>query len=257
MAPNTAAYADNQGKRKVTLKDLGEMCRSRMIPKTGKRYALVLRILKHDNPTVESSGAKTSKATKKKAPAAKKSRAEIVSNKIKRKIASGSTNKKYDSHWGAKTHSEDVYQLLNETLDSEIMTKDLVTKKPKLGLEIAKAAFTSLTENFGGIRNVGYDMSGKIPEAIETLSTIVECALPGLDDQEQQDAIEWIEKLQEVLDPYGLLDYAASTLKNLLTLLEEGDDDDTMELAEEDTKPRAKASVETCKENHAPNVLDI
>ena len=143
----------------ITNKALGELCRSREIKKSGNRYELILRLIQHDNNAdnkanksstassstnkLKRSGGSTTAATTKKP---KPSRSQVVYNKIQRKIASASTNKKYNSHWGSKTHSEDVYELLNETLQKEVASKNnMIEKKPKVALEIAKGAFTALS----------------------------------------------------------------------------------------------------------------
>jgi len=256
--PASSAYAyERRHPNHVTKKALGEMCRSRSIKKSGSRYELVLRLVQHDTNAVNkvtkaasllSSNNNSNNNTKrgsynddndddggggggnkKKKP--KPTRSQVVSNKIQRKIASGCTNKKYNSHWGAKTHSEDVYELLDTILDQEISNRNnLINRKPKVALEIAKGAFTSLSSNFDGIISPGYDMSSHVPNAISTLGDVVMRVIPELSVDEVTDLNKWVEELQTNLDPYGLADGSDPSIEDILLMCsktEEEDDDDT------------------------------
>lgn len=164
---------------------------------SGARYAIILRLLKHDSGSKSSaSGTKRGQggndgAKKPPAKKSKSTRAQVGYNKIERKIASGETNKKYNSHYGAKCHSEDVYELLLDVLSKKIVQKRLMSSNPKLALEIAKGGFTVLTKNFRRILSPGYDMSDRIPEAIDHLKDIVESAHSKLSKVEKTDTLQW------------------------------------------------------------------
>ena len=105
-------------------------------------------------------------------------------------------------------------------------------------------------------------MSGWIPQAIETLVTVVNTALPKLAPEEIEDTMIWVEMVDAKLSPFALADHADSSLKDLIVRLAEDDDDDTIsvdELEEDESTDANKISKATsngvAKENQAPNSI--
>ena len=79
---------------------------------------------------------------------------------------------KIKSHWGSKTHSCDVYGLVASLLTNEAI--DNLSTDPRLAYDIAKAAITSLTDNFHTMQRPGYDDMGDLGTIDSSLRTIAE-----------------------------------------------------------------------------------
>lgn len=230
----------------LTNAELKTMCIDRKVPKSGSRFDMIKRLLQHN------SGGATKKRevnNNKQQPAPKKPRAsktQVLYNKIQKKIRSGSTAKKYQSHMGSKAHSEDVYELLSDLLNK-------APGDPKKRLEHAKALFTSLTDNFSAIISPGYDMSDFLGGSITELVDIIESV------DAEEDTLEWVQNLYDVLSDYSFGD----DLKEVIDRLEGGSDDDTEPedtneptvSADEPTKPENTSTVLDMKENQVPNVV--
>ena len=153
------------------------MCRERNLQVSGNKFDLVLRILHHDNGTtpegqtlkraatdvIKSIDAKTGKVVEKHVPKKRKKSAHTtgkIYEQVKKKIESVK-QKKYQSHWGSKEHASDVYGLAARIIRDVIGSKeDYLANDPRYVLSIAKAAITSITDNWSTIRRPVRVMSG-------------------------------------------------------------------------------------------------
>jgi len=202
---------------------LKQLCRDRHLQVSGTKFDLVLRILHCDNgttpegqvlkraatdvvKTTDAAGRTVEKhvAKKRKKPAPSASKAY---DRVAKKI-NAVTQKKYQSHWGSKTHSTDVYSLVATLLDEVIAHENnYLETDPRFALTIAESAITSLTDNFGTICRPGYDDDGGWSSIDISLRRIVEAAKPHLTEEECEDAAVWIEEMHSTADAYGLMDY--------------------------------------------------
>ena len=210
----------------LTNQDLRDMCSGRGIAKSGGRFELVCRLFRHENQSQALASASTG-ASKKRAPlgetastAPKKkrpSKTQVLYNRIQRKIKSGSSAKKYQSHMGAKSHSEDVYELISQTLQKEITSKSYESNSPKKALELAKACFVSLSDNFKSIIMPGYDMTDYLGDSICVLEHIIENSVDLLNSEELEDTESWVNQLQLILGPY---DFGAAAFERMTVTME-------------------------------------
>lgn len=173
--------------------------------------------------------------------------ASKIYTRVDKKIES-CKQKKYQSHWGSKTHSTDVYDLVGSILSSDIIgsEEDYLNKNIRFALTIAEAACTSLSDNFFKINRPGYDDFGGWSTIDSSLRTIADKARPVLSVGEREKMAMWIEDLHNTADPYGL-----TMDTNLLQTVEflRGDDEQTssMEAVVDDRKPAAVASTVAVK----------
>ena len=220
--PQTSKFASEEKYCGINVESLKAMCRERNLQVTGVKFDLVLRILHCDNnstpegttlkraatdviTTVDSTTGQVvakhvPKKRKKAAPSASK-----IYTRVDKKIESVK-QKKYQSHWGSKTHSTEVYDLVGSILQNDIIGSEesYLTKDPRFALTIAESACTSLSENFYKIQRPGYDDCGGWSTIDDSLRTIVEAAKPILSAEEKESTAEWIEGLHHAADPYGL-----------------------------------------------------
>lgn len=218
----TSIYGPEEKYIGINVEAIKAKCRNRSLQVSGNKFDLVLRILHCDNDStpegatlkraatnvVSTVDAATGKlvekhvAKKRKKPALSASR---VASRVQKKIEAV-TQKKYQSHWGSKTHSSDVYGLVADILYSEIVRSDenYLSKDPRFALSIAEAACTSLTDNFDTMCRKGYDDEGGWETIDSSLRTIAEAAKPILSAEEREEAAEWIEALHNEGDGYGL-----------------------------------------------------
>lgn len=219
----TSKFAPEGSYFSLNVDAIKSMCRERNLQVSGTKFDLVLRVLHSDNGTtpegmtlkraatnvitsVDSATGKTIEkhvAKKRKKAALSASR---VYTRVQKKIESVK-QKKYQSHWGSKTHSTDVYDLMSTILHNDVVSsdEDYLTKDPRFALEIAEAVCTSLTNNFHTMQRPGYDDDGGWSTIESSLQTIAEAAKPILSDEEKGAAAEWIEAMYNETEPYGLM----------------------------------------------------
>ena len=190
---------------------LKSRCQERNLVQSGTKLSLVLRIVQYDHGSAPEA---TAAATKRPAPqnadgaAAKKKRKpakpdlEKIHDKVLRKIESCS-QKKYQSHYGSKCHSPEVYSCVNDIIQNECFEKKYVESDPLFALDIAKSALVCLADNFDSIQRPGYD-EDYIQCFCANLERILIAAKSLMDDEKKNATLRWIEKLESVLAPYGL-----------------------------------------------------
>eukprot|EP00956_Cyclotella_meneghiniana_P000593 scaffold642_cov75-Cyclotella_meneghiniana.AAC.11 len=154
------------------------MCRERNLQVTGAKYDLVLRILHCDNDStpegatlkraatdvVSTVDAVSGEVVEKRVPKKRKKAAPSASRiytRVEKKIEAVK-QKKYQSHWGSKTHSTEVYDLVATILSNDVVRseEDYLNEDPRFALSLAEAACTSLSDNFHIMQRPGYDDDG-------------------------------------------------------------------------------------------------
>jgi hypothetical protein len=271
----------------VNMDDIKRLCREKLLQVSGNKLDLVLRILHHDHDstpagttlkrsahevetlvneiTGETTTTRVAKKPKMSASGTpmstlRKPNKQVVYNKIQKKIESH-TQKKFQSHYGSKCHSPEVYELLSNVVRDECISKGYVETDPKFALSIAEAAFSSLSDNFRSMPRPGYDVDDAFCGALDTLNQIVEAALPTMSPQEKDAAAEWMEELDGVVEPYGIgesYDGSCRPLEKIVGLVrgeKEEEEEDAKPPAEETANiPLAKKEIaaSSSKENQAP-----
>jgi hypothetical protein len=268
----------------VNMDDIKRLCRDKLLQVGGNKLDLVLRILYHDHDSTpagvtlkraaheietvvnETTGETTTSRVAKKpksvdaSSAARKPNYQVVYNKIQKKIESH-TQKKYQSHYGSKCHSPEVYDLLSKIVREECISKGYVETDPKFALSIAEAAFTSLANNFRVIPRPGYDDDEAFAAAVDSLNDIVEAALPKMSPQEKEETAEWLENVNNAVADFGIgdaYDGSGRPLEKIICLVRGEESEES-----EDEKPPAKETAPSpakkemaasiSKENQGPN----
>eukprot|EP00985_Skeletonema_marinoi_P001977 scaffold799_cov107-Skeletonema_marinoi.AAC.4 len=255
----------------LNVDQIKQLCRARNLQVSGQKFDLVLRILHCDNDstpegttlkraateTVSELDAATGQVVEKHVPKKRKKAAPSASRaytRVQKKIESVK-QKKYQSHWGSKTHSSDVYGLVATLLTDEALPN--LTKDPRLSLDIAKAAITSLTDNFHTMQRPGYDDLGGLGTIDNSLCTIAEKVKPLLSEEEKEEFANWIEEWDSIGEPYGLT-MDTDLLKTAAFI--RGEDDGKKSEGEEvdERKPAAmptKADEDEKVKSHGENLI--
>jgi len=206
----------------INVDRLKAMCRERNLQVSGVKFDLVLRILHCDNSTTPegstlkraatdvittvdvATGTVVEKHVPKKRKKAKPSASKVYT-RVDKKIES-CKQKKYQSHWGSKSHSSEVYGLVADILSSDVINSEesYLSKDPRFAVSIAEAACTSLSENFHKMMRPGYDDYGSWGEIDSSLRTIAEAVKPVFSAGEKEKMAAWIEDLYNTIEPYGL-----------------------------------------------------
>ena len=242
-------YAINFKGYMVKIDALKDECRKRMLQVSGNKFDLVLRIVQHEHGTggdtlkraatsivVDETSGIEKHVAKKRKPS--KPSPSTMYTRIQKKIRSCS-QKKYQSHWGSKSHAPDVCSFVHSLLES----LDNYTKTdPKLVVDGCYAIVSSFVENFDDFDRPGYcenlDMS---------VDTIVKYAVDDIPrnlvssndlDKLANIMIEW----QNVGSSYGIFDGYDEEfdMKKSANLIRNGRDS---EEEEECRKPAAAVAV--------------
>lgn len=252
----TSKYGPEGKYVSLNVDNIKTMCRERNLQVTGSKFDLVLRVLHHDNGTtpegttlkraatdvIKEVNATTGEVTEKHVPKKRKKAAPSASkvySRVQKKIESV-TQKKYQSHWGSKCHSTDVYDLVATILQVDVVNSEAkyLQTDPRFALTIAKAACTSLTNNWNTMSRMGYDDCGGWEIIDSALRQIVDAVMPVLSDEEKESTAGWIEDLHNVAEPYGLV-MDTEIMETVKLLRGEGEKDDA-----DDRKPAADIHVD-------------
>ena len=156
-------YAINFKGYMIKIDALKDECRERMLQVSGNKFDLVLRIVQHEHGTggdtlkraatsivVDETSGIEKHVAKKRKPS--KPSPSTMYTRIQKKIRSCS-QKKYQSHWGSKSHAPDVCSFVHSLLES----LDNYTKTdPKLVVDGCYAIVSSFVENFDDFDRPGY-----------------------------------------------------------------------------------------------------
>ncbi|OEU10963.1 hypothetical protein FRACYDRAFT_246064 [Fragilariopsis cylindrus CCMP1102] len=241
-------YAINFKGYMVKIDALKDECRKRMLQVSGNKFELVLRIVQHEHGTGgdtlkraatsivvdETSGIETHVAKKRKPS---KPSPSTMYTRIQKKIRSCS-QKKYQSHWGSKSHAPDVCYFVHSLLES----LDNYTKTdPKLVVDGCYAIVSSFVENFDDFDRPGY--CENLEMSVDTIVKYAVDDIPrNLVSSNDLDKLANIMiELQNVGSSYGLFDdYEEFDMKKSANLIRNGRDS---EEEEEYKKPAAAVAV--------------
>ena len=260
-----AKFSCNKNGYMMTLEQCKNLCREKLLQVGGSKYDLILRILQHDHDTggdslkraatetvtvVQDDGQeKEVQVAKKRKTSNSKPKPATFASRIQKKIYAVS-QKKYQSYWGAKSHAPDVCMLMGDLFSQ---AKKYLDTDPRLAYNLITAIFSSFATHFDVMQRPGYcedlgSMVGELYDIFETLQPVLEEA--SLLDE----AVEWLEALDSVCAPYGLLDdlYCSEqcNIEATIRMLKKGASDDEHEEGDDetnllDTKPAAAAPAPT------------
>ena len=242
-------YAINFKGYMIKIDALKDECRKRMLQVSGSKFDLVLRIVQHEHGTggdtlkraatsivVDETSGIEKHVAKKRKPS--KPSPSTMYTRIQKKIRSCS-QKKYQSHWGSKSHAPDVCSFVHSLLES----LDNYTKTdPKLVVDGCYAIVSSFVENFDD-----FDRPGYCEDLDMSVDTIVKYAVDDIPrnlvssndlDKLANIIIEW----QNVGSSYGIFDGYDEEfdMKKSANLIRNGRDS---EEEEECKKPAAAVAV--------------
>jgi len=264
----TSEYAAEGKWIGTTVESLKAKCKERYLVQSGTKLTLVVRIVEHDhssNPDANSTMLAAAKkrsapsdngdgadvdgivaAKKKRKRAPPRPKPEKIYVKVQKKVESV-RQKKYQSHWGSKSHATDVYSFIAHTIfDEEIENKGFVEKEPLFALQLAKSALTSLSDNWTTMERPGYD-EDYIQCFSSSLEKIIEACISKnlIDEEMRSEHLEWIEKLDSKLEPFGLgCDY--------------GDGDDRfLQHVADILRPRKEGETSMDKEDNKGTPLEV
>jgi hypothetical protein len=144
---------------------LKERCQRRLLQVSGPKYDLMLRILYDEYQTGTAKRAATEavtdEATGETTHVLKKKRKTAATplrlyEKVCKRIEAV-RQKKFQSHYGSKNHSGEVYGLMGTLIQEELLdNKAIITNDPTLALELAKAPFQALYDLWSTMERPGY-----------------------------------------------------------------------------------------------------
>ncbi|OEU10505.1 hypothetical protein FRACYDRAFT_247042 [Fragilariopsis cylindrus CCMP1102] len=236
-------YAINLKRYMIKIDALKAECRKRMLQVSGNKFDLVLRIVQHEHGTggdtlkrpatsivVDETSGIEKHVAKKRKPS--KPSPSTMYTRIQKKIRSCS-QKKYQSHWGSKSHAPAVCSLVHSLLES--LDKYTETD-PNLVVDGCYAIVSSFVENFDYFDRPGYceDLEDSAEKIIQYVVYDIPRNMVSSNDLDKlaNIMIEW----QNVAAPYGVLNNRCLGFDIGANLIRNGRGADE---EEEDKKPPA------------------
>ena len=245
-------YAINFKGYMIKIDALKDECRKRMLQVSGNKFDLVLRIVQHEHGTggdtlkraatsivVDETSGIEKHVAKKRKPS--KPSPSTMYTRIQKKIRSCS-QKKYQSHWGSKSHAPDVCSFVQSLLES----LDNYTKTdPKLVVDGCYAIVSSFVENFDDFDRPGYceDLDMSVDTVVKYAVDDIPRNLVSSNDLDKlaNIMIEW----QNVGSSYGIFDGYDEEfdMKKSANLIRNGRDSEEEKECKECKKPAQAVAV--------------
>jgi hypothetical protein len=179
----------------------------------GSKYDLVLRILYDEYQTGTAKRAATEVVTdeatgettqvlkkKRKTTATPQRLYERVCKKIE-----AVQQKKYQSNYGSKDHSVDVYMLMKTLIQEEVLdNKAIITNDPILALELAKAPFQALYDHWSTMERPGYG-SYHFQYSLKSLDTVLVAIQPRLSTDQIEELVCLLESVEACVKGYYII----------------------------------------------------
>jgi hypothetical protein len=193
------------------LPSLKETCRQRLLQVTGSKYDLFIRILYDEYRTGTVKRAATiavaDEATGEITQVLKKKRKTAPTpprlyEKVCKNIESVQ-QKKYQSNYGSKNHSSDVFgRLMGSLIHEEVLdNKESMTNDPILAFELAKAPFQALYDLWSTMERPGYG-SFEFGLSLEYLNKVMVEIQPHLSTEQIEELVCLLESVKACVSGY-------------------------------------------------------
>lgn len=162
---------------------LKELCKNKLLVQSANKYDQALRLLHAEFGTgtakrastetvVDQDGKEVQVLNKRKVMPSAKTMYIRVEKKMK-----AVSQKKYQTHYGSKSHSAHVYYLMKNLIQENCIESKIIESDPRLALDMAKAIFQSFHDHWQVMERPGYD-TDIFRDAVDCFSDILKAALP-------------------------------------------------------------------------------
>lgn len=199
--------ASNYGnERQAYLKHL---CKEKLLVQSGNKYDQVLRLLHHEFGTGVAKRAATETIvddTGKEVEVLKKKRKSTPSPKTMytrvAKKMNAVTQQKYQSNYGSKGHSGDVYGLMREFMKDCVDSKT-VENDPLLAVEMGMSVFGAFNDNWHVMVRPGYETYLFI-DAVDMFADILKASRENLDEDQIEKVVSLLESIEASVSGYSI-----------------------------------------------------
>jgi len=162
---------------------LKEILKEKLLVQSGTKYEQILRLIRFEFGTGPTGTVKrvatetiTDETTGKEIQVAKKRKISIptpqqMHSRVSKKM-NAVTQKKYQSHYGSKDHSPDVYNLMRTLIKENCIDNKLVDTNPLLAMEMCLGVFHAFDENWHVMVRTGYE-TNIFREAIDLFGDVL------------------------------------------------------------------------------------
>jgi hypothetical protein len=206
---------------------LKEKCRERLLQVSGSKYDLVLRILYDEYQTGtakraatevvtdETTGETTQVLKKKRKTAATPER---LYDKVCKRIEAV-RQKKFQSNYGSKNHSGEVFGLMGTLIQEEVLdNEEIITSDPMLALELAKAPFQALYDLWSTMERPGYG-SFEFQYSLRLLEKVLVKIQPHISTEQIEELVCLLESVEACVSGYCIhtdYNYETKESKNVI-----------------------------------------
>jgi hypothetical protein len=196
---------------------------------SGNKYDLILRLCTHEHGG-EAKRAATETIVDddgKQVEVLKKRKTTTVSPKMMysrvEKKMNAVTGQKYPSHWGSKTHSGDVYSLMEKLIRENCFDSKIIDTDPMLALEMGCSVFRAFHDTWHVMNRPGYDTE-TFDSAVELFARILQANRDNLNPERSESIVSLLENVEACTSPYGFGD---EVLKDAILVLNPDNDKST------------------------------
>ncbi|KAL3910329.1 MAG: hypothetical protein SGARI_002176, partial [Bacillariaceae sp.] len=189
---------------------LKELLKEQMLIQSGTKYEMVLRLLHDKFGTGQAKRAatetKVDPSTGQEVQVLKKRKTtpspKMIYTRVSKKMQAV-TQKKYQTHFGSKGHSPDVYNLMNDLIRDHCIKEKVVESDPRLAEEMARSVFQAFYDNWSVMERTGYD-TDVFRQALDAYGVVLKAVRPLFSATEIEKVVSLLENIEASVSGYCL-----------------------------------------------------
>ena len=111
--------------------------------------------------------------------------------------------KKYQTHYGSKRHSPDVYNLMKDLIKERIIDGKIADDDPILAVTMATAVFNAFNDNWKVMERPGYETIA-FRKALDLYADVLKAARPFMNKENIERIVSLLESIEASVEGYCL-----------------------------------------------------
>ena len=184
------------------LAGLKQQLKEKLLVQTGNKFDLVLRLVHAEYGTGQTKRAATATIvddkTGQEMQVLKKRKIvpkpNTIYTRVSKRMQAGLTQKRFQSHYGAKDHAPEVYRLMRDLIVTHCIEENMIETNPRLAEEMARAVFRAFYDNWQVMGRTGYECQ-VFREAVDGYAQVLQAVRPTLSPQDVKDIVDLLESI--------------------------------------------------------------
>lgn len=188
---------------------LKALCKGKLLIQSGNKFDLVLRLLHGEYSTgtaktetiVDEATGEEIEVIKKRAKTTPSP--QMMYTRVEKKKMNAVAQKKYQTHYGSKRHSPDVYNLMKDLIKEHIIDGKIADDDPILAVTMATAVFNAFNDNWKVMERPGYETIA-FRKALDLYADVLKAARSFMNKENIERIVSLLESIDASVEGYCL-----------------------------------------------------